>query len=118
MTIITKPNLDGHNQQKDNKKLSNHIKKWKGTVTLLDFDHPWDFGQKGKLGAEKHYNLMTPEQILGMAPAVKYLSADNAHCYIWVINQTIEFGHTVMRAYGFTPRNLLFWPKPRITLGN
>jgi N6-adenosine-specific RNA methylase IME4 len=84
-------------------------------------DPPWDIQQRnGKsktgLGAERHYSLMTLEQIKAMP--VEGLAADDAHCWLWVTNATLRYGYEVLEAWGFTPRSVLTWCKPRFTLGN
>lgn len=85
---------------------------------VIAADPPWDVQQKGSHGADKHYDLMTLDQIRGMGEAVKALAEDNAHLYLWVTNATLRVGYDVMEAWGFTPRSPLTWVKPRFTLGN
>lgn len=79
-------------------------------------DPPWDVQQKGKLGAQSHYNLMTLERIKAMP--VKDLAEDSAHLWLWVTNATLRSGFDVAEAWGFTPRSTLTWIKPRLGLGN
>lgn len=78
-------------------------------------DPPWDVHQRGPLGAERHYPLMTLEQIKAMP--VADLATDNAHLWLWVTNATLRDGFDVMESWGFTPRSPLTWIKPRFTLG-
>ena len=79
-------------------------------------DPPWDIQQKGKSrGAIKHYNLMTLERIKAMP--IADLVEENAHCWLWVTNATLEAGFDVLRAWGFTPRSIYTWVKPRLGLG-
>ncbi|EOH73436.1 MT-A70 family methyltransferase [Enterococcus malodoratus] len=79
-------------------------------------DPPWDIQQKGKSrGAIKHYNLMTLERI--KAIPIADLVEENAHCWLWVTNATLEAGYDVLRAWGFTPRSIYTWVKPRLGLG-
>ena len=78
-------------------------------------DPPWDVNQKGALGAIKHYDLMTLDQIKNMP--IKDLTTDNAHCWLWVTNNTLEEGYDVLRRWGFTPRSVFTWVKPRMGLG-
>lgn len=85
---------------------------------VIAADPPWDVQQKGSLGADKHYDLLTLDQIKGMGEAVLALADDNAHLYLWVTNATLRVGYDVMEAWGFTPRSPLTWVKPRFTLGN
>ena len=79
-------------------------------------DPPWDILQKGKSrGAIKHYNLMTLYRIKAMP--IADLVEENAHCWLWVTNATLEAGYEVLRAWGFTPRSIYTWVKPRLGLG-
>ncbi len=78
-------------------------------------DPPWDVQQKGALGAQAHYPLMTLEAITAMP--VADLAAPDAHLWLWVTNATLRAGYDVMEAWGFTPRSPLTWIKPRLGLG-
>ncbi len=79
-------------------------------------DPPWDIDQRGKRGAVQHYNLMTLENIKKMP--VSNLMESDAHCYLWVTNGTLRQGFDVLEAWGFTPRSVFTWIKPRMGLGN
>lgn len=82
-------------------------------------DPPWSINQRGKKSnrsAESHYPLMPLEQIKAMP--ISDLAAENAHLYLWVPNGLLQEGLDVIKAWGFTYRNALFWIKPRLGLGN
>lgn len=86
---------------------------------VLLADPPWDVEQKGKKrGAEKHYRLMSLDDIKGMGDAIQSVTAENSHCWLWVTNATLRHGYDVLEAWGYTPRSVLTWCKPRFTLGN
>lgn len=78
-------------------------------------DPPWDVQQKGERGAERHYPLMTLEQIAAMP--VSDVAEDNAHLWLWVTNATIRPGYDIAEAWGFTVRSPLTWIKFRLGLG-
>ena len=78
-------------------------------------DPPWDIQQKGTYGAINHYNLMSLEQIMAMP--VTDLCEENAHCWLWCTAGTLEYGYEVLRKWGFTPRSIFIWLKPRLGLG-
>jgi N6-adenosine-specific RNA methylase IME4 len=78
-------------------------------------DPPWDIEQSGNKGANIHYRLQTLDWIKSFP--VADLVEENAHCWLWITGNTIEAGYDVMRAWGFVPRNLLTWVKPRMGLG-
>lgn len=79
-------------------------------------DPPWDTHQRGPLGASRHYDLMTLDQIRGLP--VAQLAQPDAHLWLWVTNATLRAGYDLAEAWGFTPRSPLTWIKPRFTLGN
>jgi len=78
-------------------------------------DPPWDICQKGSYGAIHKYNLMTLDRIKAMP--IADLVEDDAHCWLWVTNGTLRHGFDVLEAWGFTPRSVFTWVKPRFTLG-
>lgn len=78
-------------------------------------DPPWDVQQTGRLGAERHYRLMSVPEICALP--VGSLAASEAHCWLWVTNATIFAGRDVLEAWGFQYRSILTWVKPRMGLG-
>ena len=78
-------------------------------------DPPWDINQRGNYGAIHKYNLMTLDRIKSMP--VKDLTEDNSHCWLWVTNAALRYGYEVLEAWGFTPRSVFTWVKPRFNLG-
>ena len=78
-------------------------------------DPPWSTNQKGARGAIQHYDLMSLQQIKNMP--VGDLAEENAACWLWVTNSTIDEGYDVLRAWGFTPKSILTWFKFRPQLG-
>jgi N6-adenosine-specific RNA methylase IME4 len=82
-------------------------------------DVPWPVNQRGKRGAIMHYNLMTLEEIAKLP--IDYLSTENAVCWFWVTNSTIDIGYEMLRGYGFRPVSILTWFKfkaGQLGLGN
>lgn len=81
-------------------------------------DPPWSIQQSGRLGASRHYDLMSLDEIKNM-PVSDLVEAD-AHLWMWATNAALLSGAAfeVVRAWGFTPRSILTWVKPRIQLGN
>jgi len=96
----------------DNPQPAEHShKKWR---TILS-DPPWDIDQRGNYGAIHHYDLMSLERIKSMP--IQDLAEDNAHFWLWVTNGTLRHGYDVLESYGFTPRSVFTWVKPRFNLG-
>lgn len=79
-------------------------------------DPPWEIAQKGKLGASRHYNLMNLETIKNIP--VTDLAEDNAHLWLWTYPAALEQSFEVVRAWGFEPKSIFTWVKPRLGLGN
>ena len=79
-------------------------------------DPPWDVVQRGNRGAERHYPLMTIEEIAALP--VRTLVSTDAHLWLWVTNATLFSGQVVMAAWGFTYRSCLTWVKPGLGLGH
>lgn len=79
-------------------------------------DPPWEIAQKGKLGASRHYNLMNLEAIKNIQ--VTDLAEDNAHLWLWTYPAALEQSFEVVRAWGFEPKSIFTWVKPRLGLGN
>ena len=79
-------------------------------------DPPWDLNQRGKRGAERHYNLMSLEQIKAMP--IADLAEDNSHLWLWVPANELEKGYEVVREWGYVPKSIFTWIKPRLGLGN
>ena len=79
-------------------------------------DPPWDINQGGTYGAVNHYDLMTLDRIKALP--VADLAQENSHVWLWTTNGTLRHGFDVLEAWGFTPRSVFTWVKPRFTLGN
>lgn len=99
-------------------KIINKTEHTKGTArrykTILA-DPPWQKNQTGVRGASRHYELMPLERIKTMP--VAELAEDNAHLYLWTPNNIIPEALQVVKAWGFTYRNMLVWGKPKLGLG-
>jgi len=94
---------------------------------------------RGRRGAAGYYPTMSVDEIIALytptvlhgvgrmrgLPAVKdvahldrYPLADNAHLYLWTTNAFMVQAHQVAEAWGFIPRTILTWCKPRIGMGH
>ena len=73
-------------------------------------DPPWPYKDKlpGKgRGAAKYYTLMSIEEISSL-----YIpSAENCHCWLWTASGFVELGYSVLRSWGFEPKQQLVWVK-------
>ena len=74
-------------------------------------DPPWDIQQQGSLGAQRHYRLMSVEQIARLP--VGRVTAAAAHLWLWVTNASLFAGRSVMEAWGVGVRphvSCWVWP--------
>ena len=78
-------------------------------------DPPWSKHQKGKLGAIKHYDLMTLDRIKQMP--VRHLAADDALLFLWVTPGLMKEGIEVIESWGFRYVDEMVWDKYYLGLG-
>jgi N6-adenosine-specific RNA methylase IME4 len=84
-----------------------------GRYRTILADPPWDIQQIGDRNL--HYPKMSLSQI--QALEVDRIVDENAHLWLWVTNASIDAGHRIMEAWGFTYRSCLTWIKPRFGMG-
>jgi N6-adenosine-specific RNA methylase IME4 len=73
----------------------------------------WKTRFTDKARPQKHYPTMSVEEIAALTiPAER-----QAHLYLWVLNQHVDWGYTVARAWGFEPWNMFTWRKPGLGVG-
>jgi N6-adenosine-specific RNA methylase IME4 len=74
-------------------------------------DPPWQFGDKiqgKKRGAEKHYTVMSVNDILRMPlPPIH----DDATLFLWRVSSQVEEAYQVVRVWGFVPKSEIVWNK-------
>lgn len=75
----------------------------------------WTGTRDGRIGWK--YDLMTYDQIDGLAPYLHSLVAPQAHLYLWATYRSLEHAFTTMRTWGFNYKCVLTWCKP-IGLGH
>jgi len=88
----------------------------RGKFGCIVADPPTDVLQKGSLGAINHYDLLPMERLKQLP--VGELAKANAHLWLWSTNAALEASFDLARTWGFTPRSLFTWVKPRLGLGN
>lgn len=85
---------------------------------VIYMDAPWAPGQGGSRGASGKYDLMTTDDIVGMAPAIKELAADDSVLLMWVTNNALPDGLRAMDAFGYRYITNAVWDKYYMGLGN
>lgn len=68
---------------------------------------------KYRAGPQRYYKTLTVEQIIALRPETQ----PKAHLYLWVLNQHVDWGYTVARAWGFEPQQMGTWCKPGLGTG-
>jgi len=53
------------------------------------------------------------EKVVALCPETQ----PKAHLWLWVINQHVDWGYTVARAWGFEPQQMVTWRKPGLGTG-
>lgn len=85
-------------------------------------DPPWleRGGGKIKRGADRHYSLMSTDDIIKLMRKVIFgygVDEEGSHMYMWVTNNFLEDGLRVMRELGWRYVTMRTWAKDRIGLG-
>jgi N6-adenosine-specific RNA methylase IME4 len=88
-----------------------------GLFKTIVIDPPWPEygGGKIKRGADRHYNLMSVEEIKALP--VMSIADRNAHLYLWATNNYLPAALACMAGWGFRYRTTITWVKDRIGLG-
>lgn len=81
---------------------------------VIVIDPPWAFNDKltmsdVKRGAEANYNTMTMSEIAGMS--VHAWSLPDSMCALWVPSSLITEGLAMLKAWGFTHKQIVTWVK-------
>lgn len=109
----------------------NVVKGWIGAKMKIDIfntdkkyktlyiDPPWQErgGGKIKRGADRHYYLMSIEEIKSLPINNLVDFSEGAHLYLWTTNNFLEKAFEVIRSWGFIPITIITWQKDRIGLG-
>lgn len=66
-----------------------------------------------RAGPQRYYPLLEVGEICALNPR----TAPKAHLWLWVVNQHVDWGYIVARAWGFEPQQMLTWKKPGLGTG-
>lgn len=66
-----------------------------------------------RAGPQRYYRTLSVEQIIALQPETQ----PKAHLWLWVLNQHVDWGYAVARAWGFEPQQMLTWVKPGLGTG-
>lgn len=73
----------------------------------------WATAATDKARPQKHYTTATLEEIESHRPDTE----KQAHLYLWVLSQHVDWGYRIARAWGFEPAQMLTWAKPGLGVG-
>lgn len=91
------------------------------TIRTVVADPPWSptLGSTWKTATtdkgrpQKHYATLALSEIEAHRPT----TAAQAHLWLWCLNQHLDWGYRIARAWGFEPVNMLTWCKPGLGVG-
>ena len=66
-----------------------------------------------RAGPQRYYKLLTVEQIIRLKPQTH----KKCHLWLWMLNQHLDWGNLVARAWGFEPQQVITWCKPTLGIG-
>lgn len=89
-----------------------------GLYRTIYADPPWAErgGGKIKRGADRHYNLMSLEEIKAL-PVETLVHSDGCHLYLWTTNNFLPSALECVKAWGFEYVTIVTWLKDRQGLG-
>lgn len=88
------------------------------TYKTIYIDPPWEEKGYGKVkrGADRHYPTM-PVKEIAQLPIPRLADKDGCHLYLWVTNNFLEHGISLLREWGFEYITTITWQKDRFGLG-
>ena len=75
----------------------------------------WETRFTDKARPQKHYETMSAKEIANVP--VRGLYGKQAHLWLWVVNQHVDWGYEVARSWGFEPWQMVTWAKPGLGTG-
>lgn len=66
-----------------------------------------------RAGPQRYYSTLSIEEIETLCPTTQR----KAHLWLWVLNQHVDWGYRVARAWGFEPQQMITWKKPGFGTG-
>ncbi len=69
-----------------------------------------------RAGPQRYYQTMTVDEILTEWVKISPVQR-KTHLWLWVLNQHVDWGYRVARAWGFEPQQMVTWCKPGLGTG-
>ena len=88
-------------------------------IKTIVIDPPWKFDGGGNRAASVHYDTVAHSDIppLCIDALSNYQINEDAHCYIWVVNNHLDQGLILMEKLGFKYITNIIWVKNSIGMG-
>jgi N6-adenosine-specific RNA methylase IME4 len=82
-------------------------------------DPPWPEvgGGKIKRGADKHYSLMSVDEIALYGDLINMVAQENCHLYLWATNNYLKDAFRLLEKWGWKYITMITWMKDRKGLG-
>jgi N6-adenosine-specific RNA methylase IME4 len=62
---------------------------------------------KYRAGPQRYYSTLSVDEIAALRPPAD----KKAHLYLWVLNQHVDWGYIIARAWHFEPQQMITWTK-------
>jgi N6-adenosine-specific RNA methylase IME4 len=66
-----------------------------------------------RAGPQRYYRLLSIDEVIALRPETER----KAHLWLWCINQHVDWGYLVARAWGFEPQQMITWCKRGLGTG-
>ena len=88
-------------------------------ISTLVLDPPWEFRGGKNRSVNNHYPTVKHSEIPQLClDALKgYQIEDNAHCYLWCLNNHLDIALSLMTDLGFVYKTNIVWHKNSIGMG-
>ena len=107
-------------RKKEREESIKNVKPIEGKYKIIYADPPWKYNDKqdtNKLGgAEKHYNLMSIEDLCNMP--IKEKTEENAVLFLWTTSPLLEDSFKIIKAWGFNYKSSFIWDKVKHNMGH
>lgn len=88
-----------------------------GTYRCIVADPPWPFEDQRCSGAAALKYPAMSEAELQALPVEALASPEGCHLYLWTTATHVELAYGLARSWGFDPKTILVWKKPKLGLG-
>jgi uracil-DNA glycosylase family 4 len=114
-SLLTNENLPPNNET--HKALLGSLKPNRYKTIYIDPPWPEVGGGKIKRGADKHYKVMSINEIASYGSLINTVAKDECHLYLWATNNYLKDAFKLLEQWGFQYITMITWMKDRKGLG-